>query len=73
MTRRLVNCHDLVAYVRSSMEHPDASTSRVEEMCRFDSSVGSSSGGGDQSEGPPIVINRDRYNSSDGPSRLKLI
>ena len=34
-----------------------------EEMCRFDSSVGSSSGGRDQSEGSPITINRDSYNS----------
>ena len=37
-----------------------------EEMRCFDSSIGSSSGGRDQLEGPPIVINRDRYNSSDG-------
>ena len=44
-----------------------------EEMCRFDPSVGSSSGGLDQLEGPPIAINCDRYNSSDGPSRLILI
>ena len=41
-----------------------------EEMCCFDLSVRSSSSGRDQSEGPPIVINCDRYNSFDGTSRL---
>ena len=44
-----------------------------EEMRRFDLFVGSSSGGCDQLEGPPIAINRDRYNSSYGPPRLNLI
>ena len=42
-----------------------------EEMRHFDLLVGSSSGGRDQSEGPLITINRDRYNSLDG--RLRLI
>ena len=37
-----------------------------EEMHCFDLFVGSSLGGRDQSEGPLIVINRDRYNSTDG-------
>ena len=44
-----------------------------EEMRHFDLSVRSSSGGHDQSEGPPIMINHDCYNSSDGPPRLILI
>ena len=42
-----------------------------EEVRRFIASAGSSSDGRDQSEGPPIAINRDRYNSLDG--RLRLI
>ena len=44
-----------------------------EEMCHFDPSIGSSSCGLDQSEGPPIVINLDRYNTVDGRLRLKSI
>ena len=40
--------------------------SRVEEKCHFDLSIGSSSGGHDQSEGPLIAINRDCYKSLDG-------
>ena len=53
------------------MERMDASTLHEEEMHRFDLSVGSSSGGHDQSEGPSIAINRDFYNSLDG--RLRVI
>ena len=44
-----------------------------EEMRRFDPSVGSSLGGLDQSEGPLITLNLDRYNSVDGRLRLKSI
>ena len=44
-----------------------------EEMCRFIASVGSPSDDHDKSRGSPIAINRDRYNSSDEPSRLNAI
>ena len=44
-----------------------------EETRHFDPSVGSSSGGLDQSEGPRIAINHDRYNLVDGRLRLKSI
>ena len=40
---------------------------------RFDSSVGSSSDDRDESRGPSITINRDHYNSLDGPFRLNEI
>ena len=36
-----------------------------EEVRRFDPSVGSSSSGQNQLEGPPIAINLDRYNLVD--------
>ena len=67
----LMNQRDKVTSVRSSMERQDVTTSRVKEKCHFDPSIGSSLGGCDQSEGPPIVITHDRYNSLDG--RLQLI
>ena len=44
-----------------------------EEVCHFDPSVGSSSSDLDQSEGPPIVINLNHYNSVDGWLRLRSI
>ena len=44
-----------------------------EETHRFNPSVGSSSGGLHQLEGPPIAINLDRHNSVDGQLRLKSI
>ena len=40
---------------------------------RFDSSVGSSFDDRDKSRRSPIGINRDRYNSLDGPLRLNTI
>ena len=52
------------------MERLDASTSRVLRDALFRLSVGSSSGGHDQSEGLAIAINRDCYNSLDGWLRL---
>ena len=41
-----------------------------EEKLRFDSFIRSSSDNRDKSRGPSITINRDRYNSVDGPLRL---
>ena len=55
------------------MERPNASMSREEEVCRFNLSIGSSSGGHDQSKGPPIASNLERYNSVDGWVWLKSI
>ena len=47
--------------------------STFDEKRHFVSSVGSSSDDCDKSEGPPIVINHDRYNFLDGLPRLHLI
>ena len=55
------------------MERWDVATSRVEEKRRFNSLVGFSSGGHDQSEGPSGALNLDRYNSRDGRMRLNAI
>ena len=44
-----------------------------EEKRCFDSSIGSSSYDRDKSRSPSITINRDRYNSLDGPLRLNEI
>ena len=44
-----------------------------EKVRRFIAFVGFSLGGRDQSEGPPIASNLDRYNSVDGRLRLKSI
>ena len=44
-----------------------------EENRHFIAFVGSSSDDRDKSRGPSIAINRDRYKSLDGPSRLNEI
>ena len=49
------------------MEHWDVATSCVEEKRRFIARFDDR----DKSEGPPIAINSDSYNSLDG--RLRLI
>ena len=41
-----------------------------EEKCCFISPIGSSSNNRDKSRGPSGAVNRDRYNSFDGPPRL---
>ena len=44
-----------------------------EEMRRVDPSVGSSSGGRDQAEGPSGALNLECYNSRDRHMRLNMI